>query len=177
MPLRPPRAADIIYHRSPRLVQEVPHRTDAHPHHSHASPARAAGSTSPGPLPGGGGSIQPVRHLPPRVSGQPTVGGTTRHRHATKGACGQPKACARSGGTPPPTAPKPPSHGRHIATTGARRERPEGGLRNDRDLRPSGVRWPTARRHDLLGAPATGALHGVCAWGTPWHHLTAPLPA
>ena len=131
---------------------------------------------SRGPPPGGGRSIQLVRRLPPRVSGQPTVGGTTSHGHATKGACGGPKPCVRSGGTAPPEAPEPPSHGGHISATGARRERPKDGHRNDRDLRPSGVRWPTARRHALLGAPATGTLHRVRAWGAPWHHLTAPLP-
>ena len=31
-------------------------------------------------------------------------------------------------------------------------------------------------RHDLLDAPATGTLHGVRAWGTPWHHPRAPIP-
>ena len=128
------------------------------------------------PLPGGGRSIQVVPRLPPRVSGQLTVGGTTGHGHATKGASGRPKLCARSGATPPPAAPKPPNHRGHIAATRARRERPKGGHRNDRDLRPSGVPWPTARRHPLLGAPATGTLHGIRAWRTPWHHLTAPLP-
>ena len=87
-----------------------------------------------------------------------------------------PRPAQGAGGQPPPTAPKLSRHGGHIATTGARRERPKGGRRNGRDLRPSGVRKPTARCHDLLGAPATGALHGVRAWGTSWHHLTAPLP-
>ena len=87
-----------------------------------------------------------------------------------------PRPAQGAGGQPLPQPPKPPSHGGHIATTGAQREQPKGRRRNDRDLRPSGVRWPTARRHDLLGAPATGALHGVRAWRTPRHHLTAPLP-
>ena len=117
-----------------------------------------------------------ARRPPPRVSGQPTVGGTTRHGHATKGACGRPKPCARSGGAAPPAAQKQPSHRGHIAATGAECEGPKGGHRNDRDLRPPGVRWPTARRNALLGAPATGTLHGVRAWWTPWHHLTACLP-
>ena len=99
--------------------------------------------------PGGGRSIQLIRRLTPRVSGQPAVVGTTRHGHGTKGACGRHKACARSGATAPPTAPKPQSHRGHIATTRARREQPKGGRRNDRDLRPSGVCRPTARHHDL----------------------------
>ena len=28
----------------------------------------------------------------------------------------------------------------------------------------------------MLDAPAAGALHGVRAWGTPWHHPREPLP-
>ena len=134
------------------------------------------GSASRGPPPGGRRSIQLVSRLPARVSGQPTVGRTTRRGHATKGACGRPKPYARCGGAAAPAAQRPPSNGRHIAATGARRERPKGGHRNDGDLRPPGVFWPTARRHALLGAPATGTLHAVRAWGTPWHHLRAPLP-
>ena len=107
--------------------------------HSHASPAGATGSASRGPPPGGGRSIKLIRRLPPRVSGQPAVRGITRHGHTAKGACGRPKACARNGGTAPPTAPKLRRHGGHIATTGAGRERPKGGHRNDGDLQPSGV--------------------------------------
>ena len=139
-PLRTPRPTNIIYHRSPTPVQEAPHRTGAHPHHSHASRARATGSASRGPPPGGGRSVQLICRLSSRVSGRPAVGGTTRHGHAAKGACGRPKACARDRGTALRTAPKPPRHGEHIATTGTRREAPKGGRRNDRDLRPSGVR-------------------------------------
>ena len=167
-PLRPPRPTNIICHRFQTLVQEAPHRTDAHPHHSQASRARAAGGPSRGPPPDGGRSIQLIRCLPPRVSGPPTVRGTTCRGHATKGACGRPKPCARSGGATLPAAQKPPSHGGHIAAARTQRERPKGGHRNDGDLRPPGVRWPTARRHALLGAPATGTPHGVRDWGTPW---------
>ena len=112
----------------------------AHPHHSHNSRARATGSASRGPPPGGRRTVQLIHRLPPWVSSRPAVMGSTGHRHAAKGACGRPKACARNGGTAPPTAPKPPRHGGHIATTGARREQPKGGRRNDRDLQPSGVR-------------------------------------
>ena len=43
---RPPRPTDIIYHQSPTAVQQAPHQAGAHPHHSHASRARATGSTS-----------------------------------------------------------------------------------------------------------------------------------
>ena len=139
-PLHPPHRTDTIYHRSPMLVQEVPHRAGAQLHHSHASRARATGSASRGPPPGGRRSVQLIHRLPPRVSGRPAVGGTTRHGHAAKGACGRPKACAQDGGRAPPTAPKPPRHGGHIPTTGAQHERPKGGRRNGRDLLPSGVR-------------------------------------
>ena len=99
------RPADIICHRSPTPVQEAPHRTGAHPHHSHASRARAAGSASRGPPPGSGQSIQLVPRLPPRVSGQPAAGGTTRHGHAPKGACSDPRPAQGAGGQPPPQPP------------------------------------------------------------------------
>ena len=92
------------------LVQEAPHRSGAHSHHSHASRTQATGSASPGPPPGGRQSGQLICRLPPRASGRPAVGGTTRHGHAAKRACGRPKACTRNGGTAPPTAPKPPRH-------------------------------------------------------------------
>ena len=131
----------------------------------HADPrraARGASSSSAASLPGsaanprsGGPHATDTRPVEPAVIPRPAQG---------------------AGGQPPPAAPKPPGHGGHIAATRARRGRPKGARRNDRDLRPSGVRWPTARRHALLGAPATGTLHGVRGWGTPWHHLTAPLP-
>ena len=48
-------------------------------------------------------------HPPPPSQGQrPTrCRATPRHRHAAQGACGRPKACARDGGTAPPTTPPP----------------------------------------------------------------------
>ena len=80
------------------------HHLLPHFHHPHTSRARTAGSAPRGPPPGDGRSIQLVHRLPPKVNGQPTVGRTTRHGHATKRACGQPKPYARSGGSAPPAA-------------------------------------------------------------------------
>ena len=81
-----------------------------------------------------------------------------------------------AGGAALPAVQKPPGHGGHIAAARTRRERTKGGHRDDRDLQPPGARWPTAHRHALLDAPATGTPHGVRAWGTPGRHLTALLP-
>ena len=86
---------------------------------------------------------------------------TPQPRH--QGSLRPTQALREERGGRPPAAQRPPSHGRHIAATGARRGRPKGGHRNDGDLRSPGVCWPTARRHTLLGAPATGTLHGVGA--------------
>ena len=88
-------------HHLPPIPDARP-RGPAHLHHSHASGARATGSASRGPPPGGGWSVHLTRRLPPRVSGRSAVGGTTRHGHAAKGACSRPKAWARDGRQPPP---------------------------------------------------------------------------
>ena len=167
--------SDLHAQLSPTPVQEAPHRAGAHPHHSHASRARATGSASHGPPAGSRQSVQLICHLPPRVGGRPTAGGSARHGHTAKGTRGRPKACTRSGGTTAPTSPlasgarchrsrtraaatrptglvhlgvprpscntaKPPGRGGRTATTGTPRERRRSGRRDDRDLRPSGVR-------------------------------------
>ena len=132
----------------------------------HADPCRAAG----------GASSLSAASLPGSAA-NPLSGGPHATDTPPREPAANPRPAQGVGGQAPPAAPKPPSHGGHIAAPGARREGPKGGRRNDRDLRPSGVCWPNARRHALLGAPVTGTLHRVRAWGTPWHHLTAPLPS
>ena len=86
-----------------------------------------------------GASSSSVASLPGSAA-DPLLGGP----HATDTRLREPGADPRpaqgTGGTAPPTAPKPPRHGEHIATTGTRRKRPKGRRRNDRDPRPSGVR-------------------------------------
>ena len=112
----------------------------------------------------------------PRSADNPLSGGPHATDTRPREPAADPSPTQGAGGQPPPAAQRPPSHGGHIAATRAQRERPKDGHTNDGDLRPPGVPWPTACRHAQLGAPATGTLHGVRAWGTPWHHLTAPLP-
>ena len=100
---QPQSPTDIIRRRSPTPVQEALHRTGAHPHHSHASLARATGSASRGPPPGNRRHFQLVCRLPFRVGGPPAAGGTARSGHMAKGTRSPPTACVRGGGTTPPT--------------------------------------------------------------------------
>ena len=135
---RGPGPTDIIYHRSPTPVQEAPHQTSAHPHHSHAS----HGSASHGPPPGSRQGIQLIRHLCPRVSSQPTAGGTARQGHTAKGTRGRPKACTGGGGTTPR---KPPPR------TGRDDTSPGHGHRPPDQLAP--YTTPAAKRPNHQGAP------------------------
>ena len=91
-----------------------------------ANPAHPASSSSAASL--GGSAANPL-------SGGPH---TTDTRPREPPA--DPRPAQGTGGQPPLTAPKPPRLGGHVATMGARRERPKGGRRNDRDIQPSGVR-------------------------------------
>ena len=93
------------------------------------------------------------------------------------GTCRGPIGPIRHGAPHPGfNAAKLPGRGGRITTTGTRRRRPGSGQRKDRGLRPSEVQWLTAHHRVLSDVPATGALHGECTWGTPWHHPRAPLP-
>ena len=98
-------------------VEEAPHRTGAHPHHSHASKARVTGSASHGPPLGSRRSVQLIRNLPPRVGAGPLRGG----QHATDTRPREPAADQRSaqgvGGQPSQHTP-PPASERNDAGTG-----------------------------------------------------------
>ena len=80
----------------------------------------------------GGGATSPT---PPPVSG------AQLRQSGTRALTTRPTGPVHHG-VPHPSCntPEPPGRGGRIATTGARRERPRSGRRNDRDLRPSGVR-------------------------------------
>ena len=146
-----------------------PHRTSTQPHLSHTTRARATGSASHGPPPGGRWSVQLVRHLSPRVGGRPATGGTARHGHTAKGTRGRPTVCRMGGEDNPPNIP--PLQAGCDDTGPEREHRPPNqlGLYTRGFLTPAATRQnrrgagvaPQQREHDRSGAGADAEMTGT----------------
>ena len=133
--------------RRPTRCRGGPHATDRRPKEPAADPRPAQGVRG----------AAPPKLPPPRARGDDTAPGRG-HRLPDR-----PDLCTT--GFPTPAAAQP----NHQGAEGASQQR-------GHDTSGPDAEMTAARRHDLLDGPTTGAPHGVSAWGTPWHDLTAPLP-